>query len=66
MVEAMSSGGTGDLPKIGAAATRALANVGIATLDDLRRASLGELAQLHGVGPKAFRILQDAVARDRK
>ncbi|WP_308467266.1 helix-hairpin-helix domain-containing protein [Rathayibacter soli] len=62
----MSSGDTGDLPKIGAPATRALANVGIVTLDDLRRASLGELAKLHGVGPKALRILQDALARDTK
>lgn len=66
MVEAMSSAHTGDLPKIGAPATRALASVGIVTLADLRRFSLDELAQLHAVGPKALRILQDALARDTK
>ena len=51
------------LPRgIGAPATRALARVGITTLDDARGADLDELLRLHGVGPKAIRILREALA----
>jgi predicted flap endonuclease-1-like 5' DNA nuclease len=51
------------LPRaIGSPATRALATVGITTLDDVRAADLDELAQLHGVGPRAIRVLRDALA----
>jgi predicted flap endonuclease-1-like 5' DNA nuclease len=47
---------------IGAPATRALALAGITTLDDARGADLDELLRLHGVGPKAVRILCEALA----
>lgn len=49
------------LPKIAAPATRALAEAGLLTLDDVERFGLDHLATLHGVGPKAIRILQAAL-----
>ena len=50
------------LPRaIGAPATRALALEGITTLDDLSGADLDELLRLHGVGPKAIRVLREAL-----
>ncbi|WP_307786180.1 methyltransferase domain-containing protein [Rathayibacter sp. SD072] len=48
------------LPAIGAPALRALAAVGIRTLEDLRGRDLAPLAALHGVGPKAMRLLTEA------
>ncbi|GEK23469.1 helix-hairpin-helix domain-containing protein [Cellulomonas xylanilytica] len=51
------------LPRgIGAPATRALALVGITTLDDVRDADLDALLALHGVGPKAIQVLREALA----
>ena len=50
------------LPKIGEPATRALAAAGIISLADVQRTSLAELAVLHGVGPKAIRILRGLLA----
>ena len=51
------------LPRgIGAPATRALALAGITTLDDVRGVDLDELLRLHGVGPKAIRVLREALA----
>lgn len=52
----------GDLPKIGAPATRALAAIGIATLDDVAGQREVELLALHGFGPRALGILRDALA----
>ncbi|WP_247827491.1 helix-hairpin-helix domain-containing protein [Arthrobacter antioxidans] len=52
------------LPRIGAPAMRALAQVGIRTVEDLEDADLGELATLHGIGPKAIRLLR--AAREEK
>lgn len=52
----------GDLPAIGSPATRALLAEGIRTLDDVARHSRRELATLHGVGPKALRILEEALS----
>jgi Helix-hairpin-helix domain len=49
------------LPNIGVPATRALAEVGIRDLDEVRKADLDYLATLHGVGPKAIRILRAAL-----
>ena len=46
------------LPNIGAPATRALAELGIHNLDDVKNADLEALAALHGVGPKAMRLLR--------
>ncbi|ROQ52545.1 hypothetical protein EDF36_3704 [Rathayibacter sp. PhB152] len=56
------------LPAIGAPASRALEEAGVHDADDLRRVGLDHLATLHGVGPKALRLLQhtlDADARKR-
>ena len=50
------------LPAIGRPATRALAEVGAVTLEHLLDWSLPELVALHGVGPKAVRIIEDALA----
>lgn len=50
------------LPKIGAPALRALAEIGIVSLDDVRGRDLDDLSTLHGVGPKAIRLLRDALA----
>ena len=50
-----------DLPNIGAPATRALTHEGYTTLKQLTKVSEAELAQLHGVGPKAIRILHEAL-----
>lgn len=58
-----SSPAPGDLPaSIGAPATRALHGEGIETLDELARRTKREVAALHGVGPKAVRILEEALA----
>lgn len=51
-----------ELPTIGAPATRALASVGITSLRDLAGRSRAELAALHGMGPKALGILDEALA----
>ncbi|MDA0632975.1 hypothetical protein OUY22_06050 [Nonomuraea sp. MCN248] len=59
---AESADRAGDLPKaIGRPATRALAGAGITTLDQVARLSDAELGALHGVGPKAVRILREAL-----
>ena len=52
----------GDLPKIGAPATRALASIGITRLDQVAERSEAELLALHGFGPRALRILNEALA----
>ncbi len=51
-----------DLPKIGAPATRALASAGYVSLSQLAGVSRRELQQLHGMGPKALRLLEEALA----
>ena len=50
-----------ELPRIGAPATRALAAVGVHTLEDLRGKDLSEISALHGVGPRAITLLQEAL-----
>jgi predicted flap endonuclease-1-like 5' DNA nuclease len=50
-----------DLPKIGAPATRALASIGITRLDQVAGRSQAELLALHGFGPRALRMLNDAL-----
>ncbi len=53
----------GDLPKeIGKPATRALSAHGVTSLAQVATHSKGELLALHGVGPKAIRILDEALA----
>jgi hypothetical protein len=51
-----------DLPKIGAPATRALASIGITRLDHVAGRRQADLLALHGFGPRALRILNDALA----
>lgn len=52
---------TSDFPKIGAPATRALEAAGYTTLKQLTKVSEAELAQLHGMGPKALGILRETL-----
>jgi predicted flap endonuclease-1-like 5' DNA nuclease len=52
----------GDLPRtIGAPATRALAAIGVTTLDQLTQVREVDLRKLHGMGPKALGLLRDAL-----
>ncbi len=51
-----------DLPKLGTPATRALASIGVARLDQVAEHSQTELLALHGFGPRALRILREALA----
>lgn len=46
---------------IGKPATRALDAAGITCLEELDKISESELAQLHGVGPKAIIVLKSAL-----
>jgi hypothetical protein len=46
---------------IGAPATRALAAAGYTALSQLNGVPARELKKLHGMGPKALRILQEAL-----
>ena len=50
------------LPNIGKPAARALAAIGITSLDQVAGKSEPELLALHGVGPKAIRILREGLA----
>jgi len=50
------------LPPIGAPATRALAAQGITRLADLTHHRSEDLLALHGVGPRAIRILTAALS----
>lgn len=50
------------LPRIGAPATRALNASGYDSLEDLDGVSRAALLALHGVGPRAIRILDEAMS----
>lgn len=50
------------LPKIGAPATRALAAAGITNLLALAKHAEADIAELHGMGPKALGLLRTALA----
>jgi hypothetical protein len=50
------------IPRLSAPANRALAEAGYTTLADVARAGERELLALHGVGPKAIRLLREAFA----
>lgn len=57
-------GEVGDLPRaIGRPATRALADAGVTTLAQVAAMPREELLGLHGVGPKAVRVLDEALGR---
>lgn len=49
-------------PQIGKVATRELGLHGITRYDQLAERSAGELLAIHGVGPKAIRILAEELA----
>ena len=48
-------------PGIGKPAQRALAGAGITHLEQLTEVSEVEIGKLHGVGPKAIRLLREAL-----
>lgn len=50
-----------NFPKIGGPATRALEAAGYTTLKQLTKVTEAELAQLHGMGPKALGILRETL-----
>ena len=50
------------MPKISAPATRALQSAGLTTLRQVADVPREELAKLHGMGPKALRIIDAALA----
>lgn len=47
---------------IGAPATRALTSAGYSELSQLAGVPVADLKKLHGMGPKALRIIQEALA----
>lgn len=49
------------LPSIGAPATRAFAEQGITSLEDCGRVTANEALAWHGVGPRAIRLLTEAM-----
>jgi len=53
----------GDLPRIGRPANRALMGIGATTLDEVAELGRARLLALHGVGPKAIRILAEECER---
>lgn len=52
----------GDLPKIGRPATSALLAADITTLRQVAARTERDLLAMHGVGPKAVRILREALS----
>ena len=53
---------TGDLPRVGTPATRALNAAGIQRLEQLTHFTEADIKQLHGVGPNALDQLRRALA----
>ena len=51
------------VPRIPAPARRALEAAGLFTLEDCVQAGRSSIAQLHGMGPKVLRVLDEAVVR---
>ena len=54
--------GLDELPKIAAPAMRALHSAGYTTLRQLANTPRRQLAELHGMGPKALTIVEQALA----
>lgn len=52
-----------ELPKTGAPAARALAGVGITSLEDVTEWAERDLLKLHGFGARGIRILREAMER---
>ena len=49
-------------PRIGAPATRALADIGITRLSQATQHRAADLLKLHGMGPRAMAILRELLA----
>ena len=49
-------------PRIGKVARRALAEIGYTRYEQLTRVTRAELLAIHGIGPKAIRILDEELA----
>jgi hypothetical protein len=60
-IQGMTSPDAGLPQSIGAPATRALTDAGYSRLGELANVPVAELRKLHGVGPKALRLLQEAL-----
>jgi hypothetical protein len=56
--------GSSPFPKIGAPATRALENADVRSMGELENWSERDLLALHGMGPKAVRILREHLAAE--
>lgn len=54
-----------ELPRVGAPALRALRGAGYTSLRQLAGVSRVELAELHGMGPKALQVIEAALAEHR-
>ncbi|CCQ47726.1 putative uncharacterized protein [Pseudarthrobacter siccitolerans] len=52
----------GDLPPVGRPANSALLQAGIISLTEVASLGRRELLAMHGIGPKALRILEEAAA----
>lgn len=62
MKDVVAPEGPGDLPAIGRPATQALAQIGVRNVAQLADYTEQEILALHGVGPKAIRILRPVMA----
>ena len=51
----------GDLPRIGRPANSALLGVGVTSLDEAAAYGRHGLLALHGVGPRAIRLIEEAL-----
>jgi predicted flap endonuclease-1-like 5' DNA nuclease len=58
MKDAIEPTGPSNLPNIGRPATQALAQIGVRNVEQLSDYTEEEILALHGVGPKAIRILR--------
>ena len=52
----------GDLPRIGRPANSALLAAGVSTLAEVAKIGRRNLLAMHGIGPKAVRILSESLA----
>ena len=57
----VTAGAETDLPPVGKPAAAALAKAGYSHLEDLKGVPPAELLALHGVGPKAVRLIDEAL-----
>ncbi len=62
MKDVIEPTGPSNLPNIGRPATQALAQIGVRNVEQLANYTEEEILALHGVGPKAIRILRPVMA----